>query len=545
MILRLLNWLGFTGDRLAFPGLTEADEIEMAVELVPPPDPARAPRKVRRSAVLGLIAATLIFLTPLAAYRPAIFHYYGLRDCYSNLREAHEEPGKLIQFCASHARPIYGWLLEVSLRRIDTIRQLQWIRMLSALLLGAISFASYRLLRRVGWSVGSSLLLALWLGLVPSAQVMAGWAIGWPYSVAVLMALGAFALAEAALAAGPRGFPSAARLLPPVTLLAASALVYQPNALFYLVALAAALIARPGSRPRDQVRWVVQHVAVVAAGLSLAYVFMRGCYAVGLFHPSARIAFEAQWGDKLRWFLAEPLPNALSLFVINDDNGHDRAAYLAGALAAGGFLLAGVALEWRHRGRARGLIWLAGLLGLPVFAFAISLLAAERYATYRTIFPLTGVLLCWLIASLRLSFGRLGPGTRRGGALVLIGLALLVARRRAYALLAVPQGNEWNLVLDGAKKVRLEPGRPDIFLIEPTPDDISTTTIYHDEFGSLSTNSDWVPKEMFKRAMHDLHPRVPGLDQRYRFSSGPRPPEAGRFDVVIDLRELRNLRTEN
>ena len=546
MIFRLLNWLGFTSDRLAFPGLSEANEIEVAVELVPPPDPDRAPpRKVRRSAILGLVAATLIFLTPLAAYRPAIFHYYGLRDCYSNLREAHEEPGKLIQFCASHARPIYGWLLEVSLRRIDTIRQLQWIRMLSALLLGAISFASYRLLRRIGWSVGSSLLLALWLGLVPSAQVMAGWAIGWPYSVAVLMALGAFALAEAALAAEPPGFSKVRQLLASVGLLAASALVYQPNALFYLVPLAAALIARSGPRQRDHVCWVLRHVAVVVAGLSLAYAFMRGCYAVGIFHPSARIAFEEQWGEKLRWFITEPLPNALSLFVINDNNGHDRIAYLAGALAAGGFLIAGVALEWRHRGRARGLVWLAGLLGLPVLAFAVSLLAAERYATYRTIFPLTGVLLCWLIASLRLSFGRMGSGVRRSGALLLIGLALLAARRRTYALLAVPQGNEWGLVLDGAKKVRLEEGRPDIFLIEPTPNDISTATIYHDEFGSLSTNSDWVPKEMFKRAMHDLHPQVPGLDQRYRFASGPRLPATGRFDVVIDLRELRSLRTEN
>jgi hypothetical protein len=545
MIFRLLNRLGLTGDKLAFPDLFEANEIGVTVQLVPPSDPDQPPRKLRRSAILGFIAASLIFLTPLVAYWPAIFHYYGLRDSYSNLREAHEEPGKLIHFCASHARPIYGWLLEISLRRIDTIRQLQWIRMLSALLLGAISFASYRLLRRIGWSVGSSLLLALWLGLLPSAQVIAGWAIGWPYSVAVLMALGAFPLAETAVAGGRLTLARAGWLVGAIGLLAASAIVYQPNALFYLVPLTAALIVRRDPRQRDRVYWMFRHVAVVTMGLSLAYGFMRACYGLGVFEASARIAFERQWGDKLLWFATEPLPNALSLFVINDNNGHDRIAYLAGALVAGGFLVAGLGLEWRHRGRARGLVWLAGLLGLPLFAFAISLLAAERYATYRTIFPLTGVLLCWLIASLRLTFGRLGPGTRRMGALLLIATALVVARRRAYALLAVPQGNEWGLVLDGARKVRLETARPGVFLIEPTPEDISTATIYHDEFGSLSANSDWVPKEMFKRAMHDLHPRVPRLDQRYRFASGPRLPEVGHFDVVIDLRELRNLRTEN
>jgi hypothetical protein len=39
-------------------------------------------------------------------YWPATFHEYGLRDDYSNLRESHEEVGKVLQFCASHARPI-------------------------------------------------------------------------------------------------------------------------------------------------------------------------------------------------------------------------------------------------------------------------------------------------------------------------------------------------------------------------------------------------------------------------------------------------------
>ena len=90
-----------------------------------------------------------------------------------------------------------------------------------------------------------------------------------------------------------------------------------------------------------------------------------------------------------------------------------------------------------------------------------------------------------------------------------------------YALIAVPQGNEWQLILDGAKHVRLSPtARPRIFAIASAPADISTATIYHDEFGSLSSNSEWVPKEMFKRAMHDLHPDIQNLDSRYDFATG-------------------------
>jgi len=77
------------------------------------------------------------------------------------------------------------------------------------------------------------------------------------------------------------------------------------------------------------------------------------------------------------------------------------------------------------------------------------------------------------------------------------------------------------------------------------PADISTSTIYHDEFGSLSSNSEWVPKEMFKRAMHDLHPDIANLNSRYVFATGPRLPADQQFDVIIDMRRLRQFYTDN
>ncbi len=66
----------------------------------------------------------MLFLVPLLAYWPATFHDYGLRDDYSNLREAHEELGKVVKFCASHARPIYGWLLQATFRQTSSVQNL-------------------------------------------------------------------------------------------------------------------------------------------------------------------------------------------------------------------------------------------------------------------------------------------------------------------------------------------------------------------------------------------------------------------------------------
>jgi hypothetical protein len=93
--------------------------------------------------------------------------------------------------------------------------------------------------------------------------------------------------------------------------------------------------------------------------------------------------------------------------------------------------------------------------------------------------------------------------------------------------------------------VRLEGIHPRIFAIASTPADASTATIYHDEFGSLSSNSEWVPTEMFKRAMHDLHPEIANLDARYDFATGPHVPTGQRYDLIIDLRRLRHFYIDN
>jgi hypothetical protein len=141
-----------------------------------------APRVVVVRSNVGLRAWMLtltLFLVPLVAYWPAVFHDYGLRDDYSNVREAHEEPGKIVRFCASQARPIYGWLLQATYGQTTSVQNLQWMRLLATLLLGAISWVIFRGLYSVGWSFNSSLCVGLLVALIPSAQVIAGWAIGW------------------------------------------------------------------------------------------------------------------------------------------------------------------------------------------------------------------------------------------------------------------------------------------------------------------------------------------------------------------------------
>jgi hypothetical protein len=489
----------------------------------------------------------MLFLVPLVAYWPATFHDYGLRDDYSNLREAHEEVGKVVQFCASHARPIYGWLLQATYGQTTSVQNLQWLRFIGTLILGAISLVSFRGLRAVGWSTSTSLVFAVLVSLVPSAQVIAGWAVGWPYAATALLAIGGFFTVEGALVLGLRAGVGRAvgQWSVALGLMVVSALIYQPSALFYLVPLAGALIAQRRRSLLQSARWVGIHLGFVAGTLGLAYCSMSLLYAMQVFVKSGRIAFETHWGEKIAWFLQEPLPNALSMFVLNDNNHRDHALYFCCAALVGAILAAGAWLEWRRHGMQRGLVWLSGLVGLPVFAFAVSMLASERYATYRTILAMSGVLLCFLVASVGALTERWSITARRLAAMLAISIAFFTAQHHVYALIAVPQGNEWQLIVAGAKHVHLDGARPRIFAIASAPADISTATIYHDEFGSLSSNSEWVPREMFKRAMHDLHPEIANLDSRYDFATGPVLPQGQRYDVIIDLHRLREFYVNN
>jgi hypothetical protein len=493
------------------------------------------------------VLTAVLFLVPLLTYWPATFHHFGLRDDYSNLREAHEEPATVIKFCASHARPIYGWLLQATYGQTDTVQNLQWMRFGAALLLGALSLVSFRGLRALGWAFNPSLCFALLLALIPSAQVMAGWAVGWPYVATALLAFGAFFVVEGALTVGMTAGAgrAVAQWSVGLGLMVVSALIYQPSALFYVVPLAAGLIANRRRTLSQTARWSATHLGFVVGSLGVAYCVMSALYAAKVFVKSGRVAFEHHWGEKIAWFLQESLPNALSIFVLNDNNHRDHTLYFVCALLVGAILLAGTWLEWRRHGRSRGIAWLTALLLLPPFACAVSLIASEHYATYRTILAMTAVLLCFLVASIRALTESWGPYGRRMLAMIVMSIALFTAQHHVYALIAVPQGNEWQLIVAGAKQVHLDGARPHIFAIASSPADISTASIYHDEFGSLSTNSEWVPKEMFKRAMHDLHPDIPNLDSRYEFSSGTRLPVDQRYDVIIDLRKLRQFYTDN
>lgn len=492
-----------------------------------------------------LVVYVLLVLLPVVTFWPSVFYYYGFRDDYSIIQEVDDEPGKVFVFCSSYARPVYGTLLETSAEWVDRIEDLKWMRLTGALMVGLVSASCFRALSGVGWGMGISALVAAVLAVLPAPQVITSWAICWIHPVAAILGLLSFLLAERASRSGRRWRQSLGTATA-VSVMALGALSYQPNSLFYLVPVAAGLVVSGGERIRDRAWWVIRHLLVVGGGLGLAYLVVTFLFETGLIRPCSRMVFESDPLGKLWWFLKGPLQNALALVVLNNEYDKSRLVHMA-AVSVTGLVLAGGAMrEWRTRGSNAAGFWLAGLVILVLASFCVNLVASDRYVSYRTIWPLTSILIVFVVSSLWSMIG----SRSRGGAfaallllVILLGSSAGLARYQSYELIAIPQAEELQVLEEGALRIDPDKG-PRVFLVTPTPKDSPVDFRWADEFGSLTTDSDWTGKEMLKLVMKKRFPKIRDVAARYTLKMGRIMPSRQSFDVVIDLREISRFRPE-
>jgi len=480
------------------------------------------------------LVSMALLLLPCALYQNTIAAHFGLRDDYSILRESHEEPGKVESWCASEGRPLYGAVLERTFAQLDGIDDLRIARALSALAMGLVALLAHRALRRAGWADSQSFALAALLALLPAAQIDIAWAICFPVVLSALAGLGGFVLAERG------GWP---RRTAGAALVACGALLYQPQVLLYVVPVAAGLVARRREPIAARARWLALHLVTLGAGLGLAFAIATGLFASGVAEPARLWSFDPNPWTKFRWFLDQPLHNALAVVVLRDDDRGPSPAYWAMAAATGG-AIAVAALSALRRGVREAGFFAMSAGALVLGSFAANLLASERTPKYRTLWALTAVCVVFAMQGLEVLAERLPPFGRRLAPAALWLLALVglpLARFHAYDLIAAPQEQELALI---EQSVRARPLRDEaaIFVVRPEPGGTLAPLRFQDEFGSLSSASDWVPREMLKAVIEERESGSCRPPRHCRIATGRGAPPRGRYDLVIDMRRLRDLR---
>lgn len=178
---------------------------------------------------------------------------------------------------------------------------------------------------------------------------------------------------------------------------------------------------------------------------------------------------------------------------------------------------------------------------LSAAAYCVSFLAGERWPSYRTLYALSGVWSVFFAASL-VNIATCWPtgGQKMATALLacLAATSAILAHRQSFELFAVPQSRELALMEEGTRQAVLAK-HPRIFVITARQDDSSAPRRYLDEFGSVSIDTEWVAKEVLKQLMKERFPAVRDVSGGYRFAAGPRAPEPGKYDILIDMRRLR------
>ena len=484
------------------------------------------------------LVAALLLILPVLVYWSTVAHEYGFRDDYAHLREVRERPGWLTTLTTSNGRPIYGVVLEASLEDVDEVAELSELRVLSVILIGVVGVLVWRQLRESGWCEAQAAAVGAGVILLPGSQVVVGWAIAWPIALGLVAALGGFALVESGFRR--RGVGRGVCATAGLALYLVAALTYQTSALFAVMPLAAVLLTREVTTTRRDAQWVAAHVGLLFAGLVLGYLATSFLLADGAGPEVARMRIEPHPFIKLLWFARNPLPNSVALFALRDALATPLQFWIVVASVAALMLLG---LLFGAVNRQQRVRWLFVALLLPFAAHSVSLAASSQAIGYRTLLPLSGVFLVLAAFGFRAVMARFRAlRTAEAGVLVaFVAVCAFLAHRNALTLIAEPQGREWQLVKAAANRLQLT-NDARVYLIRPTsPDHRSTERLYADEYGSLTADADWAAKEMFKAAMRERYPG--GLPQgtEYVLTTGFGPPPPVGYDVVGDLRELKNL----
>jgi hypothetical protein len=482
--------------------------------------------------------AVALVLLPIAVYWPTVGEEFGFRDDYAHLREVRERPGWLFELTTANGRPVFGLVLESSVRTIEQVDELWVLRFTGVVLIGATGVLLWWWLRRRGWSESEAAAYGALVTLLPGAQVVAGWAIAWPIALGLLAATLGFVLVDGAL----EKQPGARALLVALGIgfYAVAALTYQTSAMFVMAPLAAVLLARPTRPLSVDARYVATHFAVLLVGLAIAVVAMQLVFSAGLVREATRMQLEPEPLPKLWWFLRQPLPNGLAMFALRDRFAEPLSFWVAFA-AMLALILAGFVVGAKSRNeRVR---WLVCALGLSVAAHSVSLVASSQAIGYRTLLPISGVFLALALMAWRALMRRFAVAPRAVAASygLWIVAAAVLAGYHAFALLATPQAREWQIVKAAAARLDLK-AETTIYIVRPAIDDRSTERVYTDEFGSLSADADWAAKEMFKAAMRQRFPNgLPAGTSYTLTSSFYSPAEPHDYDLVVDMRVLRSL----
>lgn len=468
-----------------------------------------------------------LVLIPLAVFSTALWGEFATP---ADLVQLHAAASEARDAGSAREGILQGAMLDLSFGFAAGIGDLRFVRALSVLLLVLCGLALWQVLERAGWSEFDATIVSLCVLLLPTAQLAAGWATAWPGTLGALLSLAGFAAVESELEQG--GGRRFVAMLGGVLLYLAAAWCYFASAIMALVPLTALALTRP-LRVWDGTRkWFFSHLALLVAGVLLAWLIERG-----MMHE-AGLADSTPLARRLVDLCAYALPLAWAPFIAATSvTMRILVSALALAVIAAVFLGARrqAATDARH-----GATWRLATGG-AVLVFSLCVLIAPNWqASYRALWPMAGVaVVCAVVIVRGLS---LQPGGRpwwhHAALSGIVALGAVAAFGQVHAGVVQPLANEWHALRSAVLRTNF-PSDANVRLIVPA-DASSSDRVLTPHYGPTAAEDTAAARALFDAAVRDRYPSGVPKNQRFNVEvvrAGTAAPASG--VRVFDLTNLR------
>jgi hypothetical protein len=380
----------------------------------------------------------------LVTYFPCFLHNYGILDDYYLLFLTLTKGAwcpEIVGSMMSQGRPLNLPFIALAFSSLHSINDLVYLRVIATLGTALLATLFFRHAMHVGWNRSQSFALSLLVFSQLPFQVLSGWSlVGFLGAIRIPLAYVSFFLAKYA-AEKPLKSPAFAGLyLATVLALSAAMAMHQTTAMFFWIGM-----AQDALSPKQ---WEVSRrllaVAFSAFGIACGIEYMicmwgKKDYAAYLLSDRDHLSFDIL--EKLQWFLAEPLTNSLNF------NNLAASPYIAIAIAT--TIVVGLwffikNLEPKEWLKQRVLL----LIALPVLCYTPNLIVAESWASYRTLYALSALMMLYFFCAIQGISEKLSVSkTIVTGALLASALvSLFSANQTVSAYIAEPQSKELALL---------------------------------------------------------------------------------------------------
>lgn len=424
-----------------------------------------------------IIVIPLIFFILLGGVYHGILYTYAFTDDYEFLLNASNE--NFLNVFIQGGRPIFGLVLKWAFITFDSLQELKFIRLFG--LFGAFLLTNvfYIFLRKSGFTILFSLLASLLLISSPSFGIKIGWTLAYakPYFTII-------ALLSGVLITEYIKKQSITLLICSILFGVSVLLLYQPLYTFSLIPLVVYWIKNPDLNKRFILKFLLLHIII--------YVIYFFIYKFSLYYfdlqPLGRTGIDiTSLFNKIEWFWADVFKRALVYNFIFAPNA------IQWIIRVTIFLSIIYILWFKKKNYLINFLFLLIVLHLSMLPNIVS---SDSWVSYRTM----GTLISVMVLLMVFAIDNIGHNKmkRVAGTFIMLVMICMAFYNFNFGFIKI-QKNELSMVKSELHRLKYP---TELFFVQPPVDFMKKEgylkRVIGDEYGRLSSSSDWVPDPMVK-----------------------------------------------